>query len=118
MCAKCLATPERKDAPGELIERRVSKRGRAKGKVFWGCNKYPECNFATWTDPTKEAPVYDPVKEAEDLAAKEAKAAAYGKKEKSAPKKAGKPAPKKRAAKKKKKEEEVPPETTTAPIEA
>jgi DNA topoisomerase I len=111
MCAKCLATPERKDAPGELIERRVSKRGRAKGKVFWGCNKYPECNFATWTDPTKETPVYDPVKEAEDLAAKEAKAAAYGKKEK-------KPAPKKRTVKKKKKEEEVPPETTTAPIEA
>ncbi len=63
-CPKCLATPERKDNPGELIERRVSKRGRARGKIFWGCNKYPECDYAVWDDPVKIAPVYPlPVKE-------------------------------------------------------
>ncbi len=84
-CPKCLATPERKDAPGELIERRVSKRGRAKGKIFWGCNKYPECDYATWTDPVKEPPVYDPVKETEAKAAREAKKAAGGKFKKKAP---------------------------------
>lgn len=103
-CPKCLAT-ERKDTPGELIERRVSKKGRAKGKVFWGCNKYPECDFATWTDPTKEAPVYDPVKEAADKAAREAKKTPYAKTLK-------KPAAKSRVRKKSAKEErEAPAET-------
>ncbi len=96
-CPKCLATqnenPARLPTPegavdggqGELIERRVSKRGRAKGKVFWGCSRYPACDFAVWTDPTKEPPVYDPVKEAADKAAREAKKAAGGKFKKKAP---------------------------------
>lgn len=72
-CPKCLFVEERRSNPGELIERRVSKRGRARGKIFWGCNRYPECDFATWTDPTKEAPVYDPEKEAAEKLAREAK---------------------------------------------
>ncbi|MFH1246613.1 MAG: type I DNA topoisomerase [Candidatus Liptonbacteria bacterium] len=50
-CPDCLVSPERKDNPGELVERRVSKKGRARGKIFWGCNKYPECKHATWTNP-------------------------------------------------------------------
>lgn len=58
-CAKCLASEDRKNDPGELIERRVRK-GRARGKLFWGCGKYPACDFAVWIDPTKEPPVYDP----------------------------------------------------------
>ncbi len=58
-CAKCLASDDRKNDPGELIERRVRK-GRARGKLFWGCGKYPACDFAVWTDPTKEPPIYDP----------------------------------------------------------
>lgn len=39
-CPKC---------EGELVQRR-SKRG----KKFFGCNKYPECNFVTWDEPSKE----------------------------------------------------------------
>ena len=35
---------------GELIERRVS-RGRARGKIFWGCSRYPDCKHATWENP-------------------------------------------------------------------
>lgn len=31
---------------GEIVEKK-SKRG----KVFYGCNKYPECTFATWDKP-------------------------------------------------------------------
>ncbi len=58
-CPKCLTSDERKQDPGELLERRVRK-GRARGKLFWGCGKYPACDFAVWTDPTKEPPVYDP----------------------------------------------------------
>jgi len=59
-CPKCLASPDpaKRGKPGELIERRVNKRGRAQGKIFWGCNKYPACDYAVWQDPRKaqEAP--------------------------------------------------------------
>jgi DNA topoisomerase-1 len=37
---------------GEIVERQ-SKRG----KLFFGCNKFPDCNFATWDKPIeKECP--------------------------------------------------------------
>ncbi|HEY4499812.1 MAG TPA: type I DNA topoisomerase [Candidatus Paceibacterota bacterium] len=42
-CPKC--------AEGDVIERRVS-RGRARGKSFWGCSRYPKCDYASWTNPT------------------------------------------------------------------
>lgn len=32
---------------GQLIERRTKKGGR----LFWGCNKYPKCKFASWDKP-------------------------------------------------------------------
>ncbi|MDP3999675.1 MAG: type I DNA topoisomerase [bacterium] len=35
---------------GDVIERKVS-RGRVRGKVFWGCNRYPTCDYASWTNP-------------------------------------------------------------------
>ena len=42
----------RKKCTGEIVERQ-SKRG----KIFYGCNKFPECNFATWNKPVdKECP--------------------------------------------------------------
>jgi len=41
-CPKC--------SNGEIVERRVS-RGRARGKVFWGCSRYPGCDYATWEKP-------------------------------------------------------------------
>ncbi len=66
-CAKCLASEDRRENPGDLIERRVRK-GRARGKIFWGCSRYPDCDFAVWIDPVKEPPVYDPVAEAEKKA--------------------------------------------------
>lgn len=34
---------------GELIERKSRY-----GKVFYGCNKYPACNFALWNEPAGE----------------------------------------------------------------
>ena len=40
-CPKC--------KQGDIVERR-SKRG----KIFYGCNKYPECDFALWEKPTGE----------------------------------------------------------------
>lgn len=41
-CPKC--------AEGEIVERRVSK-GRARGKIFWGCGRYPKCDYAVWENP-------------------------------------------------------------------
>jgi DNA topoisomerase-1 len=35
---------------GEIIERR-SKRG----KTFYGCNRYPECDFVSWSKPVAES---------------------------------------------------------------
>lgn len=40
--------PECKD--GQLVERRTRKGG----KLFWGCNKFPKCKFASWDKPIEE----------------------------------------------------------------
>ena len=39
-CPKC---------SGELITRKTKK-----GRKFYGCNKYPECNFVSWDEPIAE----------------------------------------------------------------
>ncbi len=41
-CPKC--------KEGQLIERRTRKGGR----VFYGCNKFPKCKYATWKKPGEE----------------------------------------------------------------
>ena len=41
-----LACPECNE--GELIEKKTKKK-----RTFWGCSRYPECKYATWTNPTK-----------------------------------------------------------------
>ena len=43
-CPKC--------GEGDVVERRVSN-GRARGKIFWGCSRYPACDYASWTHPLK-----------------------------------------------------------------
>ncbi len=43
------------DCDGEIVEKK-SKRG----KVFFGCSRYPDCTFATWDQPVDQAcPVCD-----------------------------------------------------------
>ena len=37
-CEKC--------GEGELVEKKTRK-----GRIFWGCNKYPKCENATWKNP-------------------------------------------------------------------
>ncbi len=44
-----VSCPE-KGCDGEVVEKR-SKRG----KVFYGCNRYPKCTFATWDKPVAKA---------------------------------------------------------------
>ena len=40
-CPKC--------EKGELVARRTKR-----GKIFYGCNRYPDCDFALWDKPTGE----------------------------------------------------------------
>lgn len=41
-CPKCTT--------GDVVVKQTRK-GRK--KTFWGCNRYPDCDWATWNDPTK-----------------------------------------------------------------
>ena len=41
-CPKC--------GTGDVVQKRSKKRGKA----FYGCNRYPECDFAMWEKPTGE----------------------------------------------------------------
>ena len=40
-CPKC--------GEGEVIQRKSKY-----GKIFYGCNKYPDCDFVSWNEPVKE----------------------------------------------------------------
>ncbi|MDP3729570.1 MAG: type I DNA topoisomerase [bacterium] len=55
-CLKCI--------DGDVIERRVT-RGRARGKIFWGCSRYPDCDYASWTNPLKKEGEVAPIPETE-----------------------------------------------------
>lgn len=39
----------RADCEGELVEKRSKRK-----KVFYGCNRYPACDYATWNMPLKD----------------------------------------------------------------
>jgi len=45
-CPKC--------SEGDVIEKRVNRKGRARGKIFWGCSRYPDCDYASWTNPLEK----------------------------------------------------------------
>jgi DNA topoisomerase I len=49
-CPLCLETPERKDKPGDIVE----KRGRGRGKPFYACTRYPDCEFVMNKKPENE----------------------------------------------------------------
>ncbi|MBI2463258.1 MAG: type I DNA topoisomerase [Candidatus Spechtbacteria bacterium] len=48
-CPKCLADQARRDNPGFVKEIRTKR-----GKIFYGCSRYPECDFAVWDKPQIE----------------------------------------------------------------
>lgn len=47
-CLKC--------SQGEIVERRAA-RGRARGKIFWGCSRYPECDYTSQANPAQKTGV-------------------------------------------------------------
>jgi DNA topoisomerase-1 len=40
-CPNCLESASRKDNPGDIVE----KKSRGRGKIFYACTRYPECEF-------------------------------------------------------------------------
>lgn len=58
-CPKC--------GEGELIRRKTTK-GKMKGRFFYGCNRYPDCDFISWKKPetTGEQAAENAVKETSD----------------------------------------------------
>lgn len=50
-CPHCLASPERRDRPGDIVE----KRGRGRGKPFYACTRWPDCTFVMPKKPESEA---------------------------------------------------------------
>ncbi|MDP3880876.1 MAG: type I DNA topoisomerase, partial [bacterium] len=65
------------ECDGELVMKFTRTRGK---RPFFGCSKYPECDFATWTDPAKEKPVART--EAEKQTSREKRAAREAKRKK------------------------------------
>ena len=50
-CPNCLASPERREKPGDV----VLKKSRGRGKPFYACTRYPECMFIMNNKPESEA---------------------------------------------------------------
>jgi DNA topoisomerase-1 len=47
-CPKCMERFSEEEA-GDIIVRRTKK-----GKIFFGCSRYPDCDFASWKNPAEE----------------------------------------------------------------
>lgn len=56
-CPKC--------GEGELIRRRATK-GKTKGRFFYGCSRYPECDYIAWKKPEVSGAEKHPDAEAEN----------------------------------------------------
>lgn len=61
-CPACLASDDRKDKPGDIVERK----SRGRGKMFYGCSRYPDCNFLTNKKPGSQKDVDDAYQEWRD----------------------------------------------------
>lgn len=53
-CRNTKAIVEKTDVKCPLCGGEIIKRKSKKGKVFYGCEKYPECGFVSWDKPVKE----------------------------------------------------------------
>ncbi len=50
-CPNCLATPERAEKPGDVVE----KKSRGRGKPFYACTRFPDCTFVMNKRPESQA---------------------------------------------------------------
>ena len=49
-CPNCLASAERKEEPGDVVE----KKSRGRGKIFYACTRFPNCIFVLNKKPETE----------------------------------------------------------------
>ncbi len=49
-CPNCLESPDRKDKPGDVVERK----SRGRGKPFFGCTRFPDCTFTLNVKPENQ----------------------------------------------------------------
>ncbi len=49
-CPNCLASTDRRDKPGDIVE----KKSRGRGKPFFACTRYPDCTFVMNKKPESE----------------------------------------------------------------
>lgn len=49
-CPNCLATEDRKDKPGDIVE----KKSRGRGKAFFACTRFPDCTFVMNAKPESQ----------------------------------------------------------------
>lgn len=49
-CPNCLASEDRRDKPGDIVE----KKSRGRGKPFFACTRYPDCTFVMNKKPESE----------------------------------------------------------------
>lgn len=52
-CPKCLETLPEEEA-GDVVMKRTKK-----GRVFYGCSRYPKCDFASWKNPAEREEVIE-----------------------------------------------------------
>lgn len=57
-CPNCLVSPDRKDKPGDIVE----KKSRGRGKPFYACTRYPDCTFLMNKKPESEAELEEALK--------------------------------------------------------
>jgi DNA topoisomerase-1 len=49
-CPNCLASDDRKDKPGDIVE----KKSRGRGKPFFACTRFPDCTFVMNLKPENQ----------------------------------------------------------------
>ena len=49
-CPNCLHSDDRKDKPGDVVERK----SRGRGKAFFGCTRFPDCTFVMNVKPESQ----------------------------------------------------------------
>ena len=54
-CPNCLANDERKEKPGDIVE----KKSRGRGKAFFACTRFPDCTFVMNAKPESEQQLQD-----------------------------------------------------------
>jgi DNA topoisomerase-1 len=49
-CPNCVASDDRKEKPGDVVE----KKSRGRGKAFFACTRFPDCNFVMNARPENQ----------------------------------------------------------------